>query len=126
MSNLARSRAWVDVDLDALRHNFLTVRSAAGRGTGVVAMVKADAYGLGMVGVARVLVVDSNILYVGGDFTTVWDLVGPAARDALREDVLLREVAEPEILTVALGEYPRLRGAAALISSPAFAAPVIS
>ena len=40
--------------------------------------------------------------------------------------VLLREVAEPEILTVEMGEYPRLRGAAALISSPAFAAPVIS
>ncbi len=55
MSNLARSRAWVDVDLDALRHNFLTVRSAAGRGTGVVAMVKADAYGLGMARVVRTL-----------------------------------------------------------------------
>ncbi len=46
MSNDARSRAWVDVDLDALRHNFLTVRVAAG-GAGVIAMVKADAYGLG-------------------------------------------------------------------------------
>ena len=55
MSNLARSRAWVDVDLDALRHNFLTVRSAAGRGTGVVAMVKADAYGIGMARVVRAL-----------------------------------------------------------------------
>ncbi len=70
--------------------------------------------------------VDPRRIYVGGDFTSVWDLVGPAAREALREDTLLREVAEPEILTVALGEYPRLRGAAALISSPAFAAPVIS
>ncbi len=46
MSNDARSRAWVDLDLDALRHNFLTVRAAAG-GAGVVAMVKGDAYGLG-------------------------------------------------------------------------------
>ena len=47
MSNLARSRAWVDVDLDALRHNFLTVRQAARGSAGVIAMVKADAYGLG-------------------------------------------------------------------------------
>ncbi len=70
--------------------------------------------------------VDPRRIYVGGDFTTVWDLVGPAVHEALREDTLLREVAEPEILTVELGEYPRLRGAAALISSPAFAAPVIS
>jgi alanine racemase len=54
MSNAARSRAWVDVDLDALRHNFLTVRAAAG-GAGVVAMVKADAYGLGIERTIRTL-----------------------------------------------------------------------
>lgn len=58
MSNYARSRAWVDVDLDALRHNFLTVRRGGGRGNGdrpVVAMVKADAYGVGVERVVRAL-----------------------------------------------------------------------
>jgi len=48
MSNIARSRAWVDVDLDALKENFRAVGRSAGRGAGVVAMVKADAYGIGL------------------------------------------------------------------------------
>lgn len=48
MSNIARSRAWVDVDLGALKENFQTVRRRAPRGAGVVAMVKAHAYGIGL------------------------------------------------------------------------------
>ncbi len=55
MSNIARSRAWVDVDLDALKENFLTIRRGAGRGAGVVAMVKADAYGIGLERTVRTL-----------------------------------------------------------------------
>lgn len=43
-----RSRAWVDVDLDALRRNLRRVLDAAGPGAAVVPMLKADAYGLGM------------------------------------------------------------------------------
>jgi alanine racemase len=50
-----RSRAWVDVDLDALRRNLRRVLDAAGPGTAVVPMVKADAYGLGMREVADAL-----------------------------------------------------------------------
>jgi alanine racemase len=46
-STTLRSRAWVDVDLQALKRNLLRVREAAGAGTSVVPMVKADAYGLG-------------------------------------------------------------------------------
>jgi len=41
-----RARAWVEVDLDALRANFDVVRARAG-GAGVIAMVKADSYGVG-------------------------------------------------------------------------------
>ena len=55
MSNIERSRAWVDVDLAALKENFLTVRRRAGRGAGVVAMVKADAYGIGLGRTVRAL-----------------------------------------------------------------------
>ncbi len=44
----ARSRAWVEVDLDALRRNAQTIRSVAGSEAALVPMVKADAYGLGM------------------------------------------------------------------------------
>jgi alanine racemase len=45
----------VEIDLDALRHNFLLARAQAGEGREVLAVVKADAYGHGAVPVARVL-----------------------------------------------------------------------
>jgi len=48
MSTEPRSRAWVEVDPVALRANLATVRTAAGPGVGVLPMVKADAYGIGL------------------------------------------------------------------------------
>jgi len=43
----------VTVDREALRRNFMTVTARAGKGTGVVAVVKADGYGHGLVESAR-------------------------------------------------------------------------
>src|SRR5205823_4552778 len=48
--------AWVDVDLDALEHNLAKIRQRLGGSeTRVMAVVKADAYGHGAVGVSRAL-----------------------------------------------------------------------
>lgn len=49
----ASERAWVDIDLAAVRENFRRLRAKAG--VPLVAMVKADAYGLGMVPIAKAL-----------------------------------------------------------------------
>jgi N-acetylglucosamine repressor len=65
-------------------------------------------------------------IYVGGEITEAWDLIAAVVREALHEDVVTREAGDTEILTVPVGEHPRLRGAAALIHTPAFAAPVVS
>src|SRR5688500_2540002 len=46
-------RAWVDIDLGALQRNALAI--AARAGVPLLPMVKADAYGLGAVAVARAL-----------------------------------------------------------------------
>jgi len=70
--------------------------------------------------------IDPRRIYVGGEITSVWDLVSPPMTEALREDAVVRHARDTTILTVPLGEHPRLRGAAALISVPAFAAPLIS
>jgi alanine racemase len=51
----AAARAWVEVDLGALQTNLRRVRQAA-PGAGVVPMLKADAYGLGMAQVLRAVV----------------------------------------------------------------------
>ena len=48
--------AWVDVDLDALDHNLRRLRAELGSsGAQLMAVVKADAYGHGAVGVSRAL-----------------------------------------------------------------------
>jgi alanine racemase len=55
MSNDLPARAWVEVDLDALRDNYRAVREAVGARPAIIAMVKADAYGLGVDRVVRAL-----------------------------------------------------------------------
>lgn len=55
MSINPTARAWVEVDLDALRANFESIRRAVGPGTALIPMVKADAYGLGCDRVVRAL-----------------------------------------------------------------------
>lgn len=48
--------SWVEIDLEALRHNFSCVKDRMGPHTHIVGVVKSDAYGHGMVPVARELV----------------------------------------------------------------------
>jgi alanine racemase len=47
--------AWLEIDVDALRSNLALARELAGPGVGVEPVVKADAYGHGMVPVAQLL-----------------------------------------------------------------------
>lgn len=46
---------WVEIDLAALRHNFLQVQSRVGPQAKILAVVKSDAYGHGMIPVAEEL-----------------------------------------------------------------------
>ncbi len=48
-----REPAWIDVDLDAVAHNVRAFRSLLAPGCSLVAVVKSNAYGHGMVRVAR-------------------------------------------------------------------------
>ena len=100
-------------------------RAGAGEDRAVEAL-RGTGYYLGRGFATLIKAIDPTRIYVGGEITGVWDLVAPTIRAALREDAVIREAGETEILTVALGEYPRLRGAAALIHTPAFAATVVS
>jgi alanine racemase len=53
MSNHDVARAWVEVDLPALRRNYQTIERAIGPGAAVIVMAKADGYGLGAARVVR-------------------------------------------------------------------------
>jgi predicted NBD/HSP70 family sugar kinase len=65
-------------------------------------------------------------IYMSGEITEGWDIALPAVRQAMRDAALIPEAADCEIVIVPLGDHPRLRGAAALVTSPAFAAPVVA
>jgi N-acetylglucosamine repressor len=78
-------------------------------------------------GIATVIkAVDPRRVFLEGDITVAWDLIEPTVRGVMREQALIKAAGETEIQTVALGEHPRLRGAAALVSAPAFAAPIVA
>ena len=50
------SPRWVEIDIDAIRHNLEEIRKLVGPGVQVMAVVKADAYGCGAPVVSRALV----------------------------------------------------------------------
>jgi len=55
MSTHPKARAWVDVRGSALLSNYRRLSQAVGAGVGVLPMVKADAYGIGVAGVVDAL-----------------------------------------------------------------------
>ncbi len=46
---------WIEIDLDAVRHNFRSIRKKVGNSIKILAIVKADAYGHGAVEVSKTL-----------------------------------------------------------------------
>ena len=91
-------RCWAEINLAALRHNVGVVRAAVGPDTTILAIVKADGYGHGMVPVARVLHATGEVTHFG-----VANVVeGIHLRDGLPE-------ARVTILSPALpGERPEI------------------
>jgi alanine racemase len=50
--NLAISRSWLEIDLDAIKTNISTIRQVSGRGVEILLPVKADGYGHGATDIA--------------------------------------------------------------------------
>lgn len=61
----SRQRAWVEIDLKALQHNIRELKSFLSPKTALMAVVKADAYGHGAVGIAK------NVLEAGAKWLGV-------------------------------------------------------
>ncbi len=55
---------WIEVDLNAIRHNFLQIRKLIGKGTSILVPVKANAYGHGILEICDTLV-RSGVDYLG-------------------------------------------------------------
>jgi N-acetylglucosamine repressor len=81
--------------------------------------VTARYLGLGLGAVVNTF--DPSCVYVGGEITRAWDLIEPTVRAAMAERALTAAAAETDVRPVTATEYPRLRGAAALVVAPAYA-----
>ncbi len=64
MNSNGSYRCWAEISETALRHNAQVVRDRVGAGIPLIAVVKANAYGHGMIGVARALVKDAQLFGV--------------------------------------------------------------
>ncbi len=59
-----RNRAWAEIDLDALKHNLREIKKCIKKGTRMMAVVKADAYGHGVFEVAKTAI-ENGADYLG-------------------------------------------------------------
>jgi predicted NBD/HSP70 family sugar kinase len=115
----------VAAEIAAFTIEDLIVRVRAGDAKAVAALQATARYlGLGLASIVNAI--DPTRIYIGGEIVAAWDLIEPAVRAALAERALSPDAAKTEIRTVPLDDYPRLRGAAALVAAPAFAAPAVA
>jgi N-acetylglucosamine repressor len=122
---LGRSASWPDTNPPGITVSEIAARAHDGEAHALEVLEQTAVYlarGLSMV----IKAVQPARIYMSGEITDAWDLVLPTVRRVLRELTLVPEDAEIEIVVVPLAEQPRLRGAAALVTSPAFAAPVVA
>ncbi|MFL6210098.1 MAG: ROK family protein [Pyrinomonadaceae bacterium] len=90
------------------------------------AALQATAQFLGL-GLATVVnVVNPDSIYLAGEIATAWDLIEQTVRAALATRALTQAAARTPLRVASTHEYPRLRGAAALIAAPTFAAPRVA
>jgi alanine racemase len=100
MNSLDHRRCWVEVDGRALRHNFRILRGLIPRTTKMLAVVKANAYGHGLVPMAR------EMEAIGTDWLGVANVAeGAAIREAgVRLPILLLSATLPEEMEEACHE----------------------
>jgi predicted NBD/HSP70 family sugar kinase len=80
-------------------------------------------------GVGLAMIVNSinpSRIFVGGEVTAAWDLIGPGVRAEIEMRALTAQAAATPVIPEQSVGYPRLRGACALVAAPTFAAPTVA
>jgi len=112
-----RNEAFTIVDLIA--------RARSGDARAITTLQTTGRYlGLGLATVLNIF--NPNCVFIGGEITAAWDLINDSVLAALSERALTGGIAATTIRIAAASEYPRLRGAAALVAAPTFAAPRVA
>ena len=114
---------------DAEQNSFTVldlVARARGGDAKAIAAIQTTARFLGLGLGTIVNIVNPDCLYVAGEITAAWDLMEGTVRQALAERALTESAGRTPLRVSETQESPRLRGAAALIAAPSFAAPRVA
>jgi N-acetylglucosamine repressor len=90
-----------------------------------MAAIETTAWYLGLGLVTIIHGINPGRVYIGGEITAAWDIMEPIMRAVISERALTDEAANT-IIRPSKVEHPRLRGAAALVAAPTFAAPRVA
>ena len=115
----------VSADVAGLTIDDLIARARGGDAKAVAALLATARYlGLGLGSVVNAI--DPSHVYIGGEITAAWDLIEATVRSGLAERALTPPAGATPIIIVPPEQYPRLRGAAALVAAPSFAERVVA
>ncbi len=135
-SNIATLSRYLGVEFsarsahDLTRTSGLTVgdvvdRAKRGEQRAIRALEETGRYlGVGLAGIINVL--NPGAIFIGGEVTEAWSILEPAIRAAITDRALTARAASTPIAAEPADSHPRLRGATALVSARAFAAPKIA
>jgi N-acetylglucosamine repressor len=99
-------------------------RARTGDGKAMRALLSTARFmGLGLSAIINIL--NPDVIFLAGEIIDVWDLLEDSVMSAIEERVLTERSAKTRI-QLSTSEHPRLRGAAALLAAPAFAAPRVA
>lgn len=102
----------------------LIARARSGDATALWALQESARYlGVGLAGIVNAL--NPARIIIGGEVTRAWDLLGATVRTAMAERTLTADAAQTTVVPEPSDGQTRLRGAAALVVAPLFAAPVV-
>jgi N-acetylglucosamine repressor len=113
----------------AVRESGLTVGDVIARAragddvAGATLTATARYIGLGIAAIVNAL--NPASIVVGGEIAGAWDLIGEGIVGAMRERTLTDDARSTPVVPEASDQGTRLRGAAALVVAPLFAAPAI-
>ena len=102
----------------------VVARARAGDGAALAALESTGRYiGVGLAAIVNAL--NPARLVVGGEIAAGWDLIRPTVLAALQERTLTQGTAATPVIPEPHDPQTRLRGAAALVVAPVFAAPIV-
>jgi len=114
-------RLVLETDSDRLTVTDVIGRARQGDAKALTSIQTTARYlGLGLANVVNGL--NPARVYLAGEITAAWDLIEVTVRGALAERALTEALAATRVHVASSVENPRLRGAAALIAAPTFAA----